>query len=149
MYDRMIATYTDLMDKLNDLPAEVALDEDEMLQLKRSIAPLEDAMEQRRIELIFAAGGWAALGKNEGERSMAEKKMLGEDDIYQRISTSLTNLRIDIDVTAQRIKDSERRYGAVCYQARLTAAFMGFIAGAGNIHVEATTAPMSAEEVGL
>lgn len=140
MYDRMIATYTDLMDKLDNLPAKVALDEDEMLQLKRSIAPLEDAMEQRRIELIFAAGGWAALGKNEGERSMAEKKMLSEDAAYQRI---------DIDVTAQRIKDSERQYGAVCYQARLTAAFMGFIAGAGNIHAEATTAPMSAEEVGL
>lgn len=149
MYDRMMSTYVDLMGKLDELPAEVAESEDEMLQLKRSIAPLEDAMEQRRIELIFSAGGWAALGKNEGERSMVEKKMLSEDAAYQRIATNLANLRIDIDVTAQRIKDSERQYGAVCYQARLTAAFMGFIAGAGNIHAEATTAPIDAGEVGL
>lgn len=149
MYDRMMSTYTDLMGKLDELPAEIADNEDEMLQLKRSIAPLEDALEQRRIALIFTAGGWAALGKNEGERSMAEKKMLSEDKAYQDAAAALANLRIDIDVTAQRIKDSERQYGAVCYQARLTAAFMGFLAGAGVTTEQPMEAPMSAEEVGL
>lgn len=149
MYDRMISTYTDLMDKLNSLPVEIAESEDEMIALKKGVVHHEDAMERRRIALIFAAGGWAALGKNEGERSMAEKKMLSEDKAYQDAAAAFTNLRIDIDVTAQRIKDSERQYGAVCYQARLTAAFMGFLAGAGVTTEQPMEAPMSAEEVGL
>lgn len=149
MFDKMYATYTDLMAKLDSLPVEIAESENEALSLKKGIAPLEEALENRRIELIFSAGGWAALGKNEGERSMAEKKMLSEDKTYQRIAGDLAALRYEIDQAAQRIKDGERQYGAVCYQARLASAFMGFIAGSGVATATATEAPMSAEEVGL
>lgn len=149
MFDKMYATYTDLMGKLDELPVEIAESEDEMLALKRGIAPMEEALENRRIELIFNEGGWAALGKNEGERSMAEKKMLNEDATYSNAAADIAALRYDIDQAAQRIKDSERQYGAVCYQARLASAFMGFIAGSGVTTATATEAPMSAEEVGL
>lgn len=149
MFDKMTATYTDLMGKLDSLPVEIAESEDEMLALKKSIVHIEDTIERRRIELIFNAGGWAALGKNEGERAMAEKKMLNEDTIYSNAAADLAALRYDIDQAAQRIKDSERQYGAVCYQARLASAFMGFIAGSGVTTALPGEAPMSAEEVGL
>jgi predicted nucleic acid-binding Zn-ribbon protein len=133
-------TYNDLMDSLDRIPADIGDAEQERVTLRQNISRMEQAIEERRITVILGAGGWASLGKNEGEREIVLKDKLRTDEAYRELDADLYTAKSELAELDQFIISSERQYGAICYKAKLTAAFMAYVAGATTLAASPTEA---------
>lgn len=141
MHDQLIATYNELMQSLDELPGQIASAQDRLNAFKRDGQELAKIGEEAEHDFIARAGGWKALGANDKERELAVAAYRRES-MYPHNSKVYSNTAA-IDDAAKLVSYLERRYGAVCYQARLHAALLQYLGQAGA-PVPAQPAPISA-----
>jgi chromosome segregation ATPase len=134
MQQRMIDTYESLMTALDALPDEIGQVQEHITNLRLSASDYERTLTQREAILVQQAEG-----KNAELRKAALVQMQATDGIYRSTTQRLDNVQHELAEAQDSLSALERRYGAVCYQAKLHAALLGYLAGAG--------APVKAAEV--
>lgn len=126
MQDQLIATYSQLMTELANLPAEVAKAQEGLTEAKRTQADTDKMLKQ-----IEAAIALSIDGKNAEERKAKLTQALADDGRCQMVAASLRNVTTTVETLANEVAALERQYGAVCYQARLHAALLQYLGNAG------------------
>lgn len=126
MQDQLIATYSQLMTELANLPAEIAKAQEDLTVIKRQAAQTKETMAQTE-----AATALTIEGKNAEERKAKLTQALAATPVYVRLSNALRAETEEADTLANEVAALERQYGAVCYQARLHAALLQYLGNAG------------------
>ena len=131
MQKQILAQYRDIMGKLATLPREIAQAQDELAQAKMTSGQTDKTLSELEVKTIQGAGGWAGMGKNDGDRKNALANMLTQNSTFRNLTRTqdaeaqaISDLTIEVDYLT-------RVYGAVCYQARLLASLMSYLGNAG------------------
>jgi hypothetical protein len=124
MQKQLIETYTDLMTKLAQLPAAI-----EQVQIELTAAKLDLERDEKSAKEIEATT--RGEGKNDDERKAAKLVALKADAVYVRFAKAVEAGRRDVAVLGDQVESLTRQYGAVTYQAKLHAAMLEMVTGAG------------------
>jgi hypothetical protein len=131
MQEAILSQYRELMGKLESLPQEIAAAQTDLAQAKMTRSQTNKTLADLEVQIIQHNGGWANLGKNDGDRKNALADILAKHATYQgwvrtlgREEAKVSELEIEVDTFT-------REYGAVCYQARLLAGLMSYLGNAG------------------
>lgn len=135
----LLKMYDEIMGSLEQLPYDIADCQDQLTELKLTLNDKQRQFDERRTDLIAVNGGWSALGKNESERDTALKAMLKHDRGTSALQIQIIGLEREIAKLTATADDLQRRYGAVCYKARLHSGMLNFLGSAG--------APVSTPEI--
>lgn len=84
-------TYLDLMNQLRSLPKRITDARAALLEAGKAAKAAERAVESVKADAIISAGGYAGLGKNEGEREVNLSRLLSNDRQYQSASANHRN----------------------------------------------------------
>lgn len=128
---RLLETYTDLMEKLQTLPDDIAALQLDLSAEKMALTEANKRLESREVEIIGQAGGWAALGKNDGDRKNNLAMLLNRDAQYQRWAGHKAESEAAVGRMNDQLAALERQYGAVCYAVRLHSALLQYLGSAG------------------
>lgn len=132
MIDQLLTTYTDLMEKLDAIPAEIAELQTRRTDDRIALAEYEARLKAVETAIVEEAGGFKSLGSNDADRKHNLAVLLASKGRYQ---VTANDIRLTSDAIAHMtdaIEDAERRYGAVGYQSRLHAALLNYLASAGT-----------------
>lgn len=139
MQNHLLKMYDEIMGSLEQLPYDIADCQDQLTELKLTLNDKQRQFDERRTDLIAVNGGWSALGKNESERDTALKAMLKHDRGTSALQIQIIGLEREIAKLTATADDLQRRYGAVCYKARLHSGLLNFLGAAGapvNLNTE-------------
>lgn len=159
MYENLQEQYLYLMNRLDELPGEIAECQEELGDRQFDKRQAETELAKRETEVIDARGGWAALGKNEGDRKNNLATLLDSDEVtgrwrglHDRAIREVTRVQIDLD----RLTNE---FSGVRHGARLHAAWLDFLASGGQVngtgkadnsrHTNGTATVADAEAIGL
>lgn len=134
MQRQMIDTYQNLMASLEELPDTMSLVQKQITDLRLQAANHERTLAQREALLLGQAEG-----KNAELRKAALIQLQAADRIYSTEQRLLLQVQEELSKAQDHMTTLERQYGAVCYQSRLHAALLAYLANAG--------APVRKEEV--
>lgn len=136
----VIGAYLDLVGKLNELPAEIAKAQAELMTVKIQLGKTEAELKD-----IESSTALTVEGPNADARKAKLAEVLRKNPTYGRFSTVAENERKDVAQLTKQVADLERQYGAVCYQSQLHTGLMNYLGNAGaNIHVPEMTFAMGA-----
>lgn len=126
MQRELIATYTDIMGRLSDLPLAIEQAQIELtatrLDLDRDEKAAKEISDSLRVE-----------GKNDEERKAAKLAALSAHTVYQRFAQSAAANRRSVAVQADLVDGLTRQFAAVGYQSKLHASLLSFLAAAGAV----------------
>jgi chromosome segregation ATPase len=126
MHDALIEKYAELMASLATLPDEIDDAQQKMSELQFEIAELEKVEATREAALLGQVEG-----KNAEQRKANLTLLKEKDASYRRIASDLAGLHGELQAVKDTVDHRQRQYGAVCYQTRLHAAFVNYLANAG------------------
>lgn len=131
MQDELIATYTNIMTSLDNLPAEIAAAQSDLTSVKINLGAAERELERIEAEILLTVEG-----KNAEERK-ARFQLTCTENIFHRAQNA--EARAGRDAIARLTNDVDnltRQFAAVGYQAKLHAALLGYLAAAGAVPVD-------------
>lgn len=128
MQAQIIQTYTDLMTKLNTLPAEIAA-----VQTDLNAAKMQLAASEKTLADIEAQTALNVEGKNAEERKAKLASTLKLDAVYVRWAKAADLERQDVAKLTNEAAMLTNQFAAVGYASRLHAGLMGFLAASGAI----------------
>jgi len=131
MQEKLMEQYAYLNEGLSRLPDDIHEMSLDLAEAKRLRAETGQALAALEIEVTQKAGGWAALGKNEGDRKTTLTALLNADKAYQTWTERGRTEERTVSGIEIAMSTAERQYGAVCYQARLLAALLNYLGNAG------------------
>lgn len=160
--DDSIHEYNMLRKQLLDLPAErndvrmlIVEQRKQKQKLQAQIAAYKEQAEGVRVGVLMAAGGWASLGKNEGEREMKASELLGKSRAWLDLQGEIKDTEGRVADTDYRIAvheaelaNLEDQFSALKYLSRSFAGVMLFLGSAVEVPVPHTNG-FSAENIGL
>jgi hypothetical protein len=126
MQAQLIATYTDIMGRLVDLPAAI-----EQAQVELTATRLDLDRDEKAVKDI--ADSLPPRGANDSERKANKLTDLAGHAPYQRFSQSANANRRSVAVQADQVDSLIRQFTAAGYQAKLHAALLAYLAAAGAI----------------
>ena len=126
MQRELIATYTDIMGRLSDLPLAIEQAQIELtatrLDLDRDEKAAKEISDSLRVE-----------GKNDEERKAAKLAALSAHTVYQRFAQSANANRRSVAVQSDLVDSLTRQFAAAGYQSKLHASLMSFLAASGAV----------------
>ncbi len=128
MQAQILATYTDLMTKLNTLPDEIAAAQTDLNAAKMQLGTSEKTLAD--IEAQTALG---VEGKNAEERKARLTQTLKADAVYVRWAKAADLERADVAKLTVEADMLLRQFAAVGYAAKLHAGLMAYLAAAGAV----------------
>ena len=126
MHDQLLATYTDLMASLENIPQELAAAQNDLTAVKRQVSESKTLMDS-----IEASLSLTIEGKNAEERKAKLMQALTTHQNYQRLRGALRKESEAADGLSNDVDNLTRQYGAVCFQARLHSALLTYLGSAG------------------
>ena len=128
MQAQILATYADLMTRLDTLPKEIA-----DVQTDLNAAKMQLAASEKTLADIEAQTALNVEGKNAEERKAKLAQALKADAVYVRWAKAADLERQDVAKLTTELDLFIRQFGAVGYAAKLHAELMGFLAASGAI----------------
>jgi hypothetical protein len=146
MQQQLIATYNDLMSKLGSLPVAI-----EQVQIELTAAKLDLERDEKALKDIEV--NTRGEGSNDDQRKADKAAKLKADIAYARFAQAADAGRREVAVLAAQVDSLTRQYSAVTYQAKLHAALLEMVTGAGlkpqdvNFYSPAQLAAMPAPHI--
>ena len=128
MQAQILATYADLMTRLDTLPKEIAA-----VQTDLNAAKMQLATSEKTLADIEAQTALNVEGKNAEERKARLAQALKADAVYVRWAKAADVERQDVAKLTTELDLYIRQFGAVGYAAKLHAELMGFLGSSGAI----------------
>ena len=126
MQAQILATYADLMTRLDTLPKEIAA-----VQTDLNAAKMQLATSEKTLADIEAQTALNVEGKNAEERKARLTQALKADAVYIRWDKAAAVERADIAKLTTEYDRLTREFAAVGYAARLTASMAEMLAAMG------------------
>lgn len=133
MHEKLLETYTELMESLAHIADEFLDVEEDIRGAKQQMREAQKQLEAIEHQIIDQAGGWAGLGRNDGDRKHNLAMKLANNNAYLRWQRILEDTQDFMDNASAKLADLERRFSAIRHQARLHAALLNYMASAGAV----------------
>ncbi len=128
MQREIIATYADIMERLSDLPDQIAT-----VQTDLNAAKMQLSTSEKTLEDIEAQTMLTAEGSNPEKRKADCAAKLAKDAVYVRWAKAAAVERQDVARLSNDVAALTNRFAAAGYQARLHAGLMNFLAASGAV----------------
>jgi hypothetical protein len=125
MKEQILQQYQALMGSLYNLPADIAVAQSDLADIKRQAADTKRLLEQHEQAMVLQIGG-----KNAEERKANLCLALADNTTFQRLTAAQRKEQQDIDAITIEADMLTRQYGAVCFQAQLLAGLMQYLSNA-------------------
>ena len=126
MQRELIATYTDIMGRLSDLPLAI-----EQAQIELTATRLDLDRDEKAAKEIGES--LAPRGNNDSERKANKLADLEKHLPYQRFAQSANANRRSVAVQSDLVDSLTRQFAAAGYQSKLHASLMAFLAASGAV----------------
>lgn len=131
-------TYLDLMNQLRGLPKRIIDARTALLEAGKAVKAAERAADSAKVDAIISAGGYAGLGKNEGEREINLSRLLSNDRLYQSASANHRNAEYQAKQLQGDLDNLKAEFDVARSMAALHGEFMRYT-------VTVTASPVSNE----
>lgn len=126
MQKELIATYTDIMGRLHDLPAAI-----EQAQIELTAAKLDLDRDERAVKDIEAST--FGDGPNDDRRKADKIAKLKGDTTYQRWVQAADKGRREVAHLSDQVDSLTRQFAAAGYQSKLHGNLLSFLAASGAV----------------